>query len=112
DDPKRVRKPDGSFVRKGRLPGDRPPRGHVQIPPDLAFEVVSPNDLAEDVNAKVLEFLRAGVRLLWVLYPKTRCVQVFRQAGSASDLSEGEELGGGDVLPGFTCRVDEIFAGI
>src|SRR3954451_6725897 len=52
EEPNRVRKPDGSFVARGRLPGERPVRDHCRIPPDLALEVVSPNDLAEEVNAK------------------------------------------------------------
>jgi hypothetical protein len=53
DDPNRVRFPDGSFIRRGRLPHDVPPRGHVRIVPDLLIEVVSPNDLAWEVEVKV-----------------------------------------------------------
>src|SRR5262249_51857642 len=102
DDPRRVRKPDGSFIRTGRLPGDKPPDGHVQIAPDLIFEVVSPNDLAEDINNRIVDYLRAGVRLIWVLYPATGFVHVFRQDGSASYLTRADQLSGEDVLPNFT----------
>ena len=72
DHPTRVRKPDGSFVARGKLPGEKPFRGHSKVAPDLAFEVVSPNDFAEEINEKVVEFLGAGVRLMWVVYPATR----------------------------------------
>src|SRR3954469_15279453 len=67
-----VRKPDVSFIARGRLPGDQLPAGHLRIPPDLAVEVVSPNDLAEDIDARVADYLEAGVRLMWVVYPATR----------------------------------------
>src|SRR5438128_725731 len=53
DKPTRVRKPDGSFIRRGRLPEDKPPRGYLRIAPDLAMEVISPNDLAEEVEERV-----------------------------------------------------------
>jgi len=77
DDPNQVRFPDGSFIRRGRLPHDVPPRGHVRIVPDLLIEVVSPNDLAWEVEVKVTEYLRAGVPLLWVFYPdfSVRCLE-------------------------------------
>ena len=70
DAPKKVRKPDVSFIRRGRLPGERIPEGHVPIPPDLAAEVISPNDLAYETDKKVEEYLGAGVRLVWVVNPK------------------------------------------
>jgi Uma2 family endonuclease len=109
DDPNKVRFPDGSFIPRGRLPDDKPPRGHIRIPPDLAIEVVSPNDTAEEVETKRLAFLRAGTRLLWILYPESRTVHVYRQAGNPSSLTEADELSGEDVVPGFVCRVAELF---
>ncbi|MFO0953053.1 MAG: Uma2 family endonuclease [Isosphaeraceae bacterium] len=109
DDPDRVRRPDASFVRAGRLPGERLPEGFVTLPPDLAVEVISPHDLAEEVERKVDEYLRAGVRLVWVLSPKTRSVRVHRLDGSISGLRGGDELTGDDVLPGFRCPVNVLF---
>ena len=109
DHPTRIRKPDGSFVARGKLPDEKPFRGHSKVPPDLAFEVVSPNDFAEEVNEKVVEFLGAGVRLMWVLYPSTRTVQVFRPVGGAALLAADDQLGGEDVVPGFACRVGDLF---
>ena len=109
DDANRVRFPDGSFIRSGRLPHDAPPRGHVRIVPDLVIEVVSPNDLAWEVELKVTEYLQAGVPLLWVFYPDTRTVWVYRASGEIARLSGGETLSGEDVLPDFTCPVAEVF---
>jgi Uma2 family endonuclease len=110
--PDRVRKPDTSFIRHGRLPGNRVPRGNVSVAPDLVVEVVSPNDLAEEVNTRVVDYLLAGVRLIWVIYPATRFVQVFRPGGVVAYRTAADELGGEDVLPGFACRVEELFAGL
>lgn len=76
DDPNKVRKPDGSFIAAGRLPGDRIPKGHIRIVPDLAVEVISPDDLYYEVEAKVSEYREAGVRLIWVVNPDQRKVKV------------------------------------
>lgn len=107
--PNLVRKPDVSFVRHGRLPGEQPPRGHCAIPPDLAVEVVSPNDEAEEVEEKLSEYLGAGVALVWVAYPRTRTVYVYRRDGTANRLTEAQELSGEDVVPGFSCPVRDLF---
>ena len=112
DDPGRVRYPDGSFIRRGRLPDDKPPRGHVRIAPDLMIEVVSPNDIAWQIDERVDDFLKAGTPLVWVIYPDTRSVHVYRQGGSSARLTAEAELSGEDVLPGFTCKVADLFAGI
>jgi len=111
--PDKVRKPDVSFIRSGRLPGDRPPDGHCRIPPDLAVEVVSPNDLAYEVEEKVTEYLRVGVPIVWVVSPKTQTVRIHRPRtsprGPVSGLTEDDVIDGEDVLPGFSCRVRDFF---
>src|SRR5437016_11356800 len=61
DRPKLVRKPDVSFVRPGRLPDEQPPLGHIRLAPDLAVEVISPNDLYYEVEVKIGEYRSAGV---------------------------------------------------
>lgn len=109
-DPKKVRKPDVSFVARGRLPNDRPPRGHVTIPPDLEVEVVSPNDEAEELDARVSDYLAAGARLLWIIFPATRSVWIVRRDGTAARLTEAQDLSGEDVIPGFTCPLRTLFA--
>jgi Uma2 family endonuclease len=109
DSPRLVRKPDVAFVRYGRFPGEQLPPGHAHLAPDLAAEVISPNDLYEDVNEKVEEYLRAGVRLIWVISPRNYTIHVYRANGSAFVLREGEELDGEDVVPGFRCPVRDLF---
>jgi Uma2 family endonuclease len=109
DDPTKVRRADVSYLRRDRLPLERLSEGYVRVAPDLAAEVVSPNDLASEVSRKVDEYLGAGVGLVWVVYPEQRTVQVFRADGTVSLLRESDDLDGGETLPGFRCRVGEIF---
>lgn len=109
DDPERVRKPDASYIRSGRLSGDEIPRGYITIPPDLAVEVISPNDVYYDVEAKVEEYLDASVPLVWLINPDNRSVRVFRAGQPVVQLRANDELTGDDVLPGFRCPVAELF---
>lgn len=109
DDPRKVRKPDASFICRGRLPGERLPRGFCSTVPDVAAEVVSPNDLFSEVEDKVAEYLEAGVRLVWVANPDRRTIHVYRANGTTSLLQEADELSGEDVLPEFRCRVGDLF---
>jgi Uma2 family endonuclease len=106
---KKVRFPDGSFVARGRLPDGRTPEGNFQLAPDLALEIVSPNDTAYEVEEKRVAYLKGGVRLLWVVYPPTRVVFVYRPGGKAAELSEVDTLTGEDVLPDFSCPVARFF---
>lgn len=108
DTPLKVRFADGVFISKNRMP-DRPGDGHLRIAPDLVVEVVSPNDVAADVETKVDEYLHAGVRLIWVVYPETRAVNVFRPGGSDSRITADGILSGEDVVPGFSMPVADIF---
>jgi Uma2 family endonuclease len=102
----RVRKPDVSFVLRQRL--NRIPKGHICIVPDLAVEVVSPNDLYSEVQQKLVEYLDAGVPLVWVVDPESRTVTVHDQS-RGFQLRNSDVLTGGDVLPGFRCEVGELF---
>jgi Uma2 family endonuclease len=114
DSPRTVRKPDVSFIRFGRLPEERAPEGHCRIPPDLAVEVISPKDLAYEIEEKVAEYLEAGVPLVWIVNPPTRSVRIRRPKtaanGPVSELSGDDVITGEDVLPGFSCKVSEFFA--
>jgi len=109
DAPGKVRKPDVSFVRKERLPEGPTSEGYLYIHPDLAIEVLSPNDLAYEVDNKVVEYLDAGVPLIWVINPEARTVRIHRRDRSVSWLREEDELSGEDILPGFHCRVSALF---
>jgi Uma2 family endonuclease len=108
-DPDTVRAPDVAFVRRDRLP-PAGQRGFFQGPPDLAVEVLSPDDSASEVLAKVQDWLAAGCELVWVVDPRTRTVSVYHSPRQAEMLGEGDRLTGGDVLPGFDLSVAEIFA--
>jgi Uma2 family endonuclease len=108
DAPTRVRKPDVSFIKRGRLPGERLPKGHCPIAPNLAVEVLSRRDLAVRTFRKIREYLEAGVELVWVVDPENRTVWIYRKDGSMNQLGEDGELTGEDVLPGFRCRVSDI----
>ncbi len=113
DDPDKLRKPDVSFVARGRLPDDRPPAGYIRIAPDLAVEVLSPGDLASEVEEKVRDYLAAGVKLIWIVSPNTKTVRIHRPAtsklGPAGALTEVDTISGEEVLPGFECSVAEFF---
>jgi Uma2 family endonuclease len=109
DKPNQVRMPDASFVAAGKLPDDKTPEGYIKVAPDIAVEVVSPNELYEEVEAKVKEYRSAGVKLVWVVSPKSRTVLVRRLDGSCAEVGETGQLSGEDVLPGFACPVAELF---
>lgn len=109
-DPQTVRIPDVSFVRVDRLPPLDQQFRFLALAPDLAVEVVSPSDRANDVTEKVREYLDAGVRLIWVVHPEQRMVTVFTPDHTARLLYEDDTLDGGDVLPGFSIPVAELFA--
>lgn len=109
--PDRVRRPDVSFIRKQKFSGGVLPRhGHIKVAPDLAVEVLSPNDNGNLTDTKIDEYLRAEVSLVWIVYPETRSVLVVRPGGTAGRLTEGHVLSGEDVIPGFECMVSDIFA--
>jgi len=102
-----VRAPDVGFIRADRLP-DGLPDQYVPLAPDLAVEVVSPYDTASDIHEKVADYLRHGTALVWVAYPKTRTIEAHTSSGSVT-LGIDDMLDGGDVLPGFSVKVSEIF---
>lgn len=108
-DPDIVRAPDVSFVRAERLSPDLDEDRFLPFAPDLAVEIVPPSDRARDVHDKVMDYLDAGVPLVWVIHPSRRTVTVYTSGRTARLLREGDELDGGDVLPGFRLAVAEIF---
>jgi Uma2 family endonuclease len=106
-DPDTVRGPDVSFVRHERVP-DPIPRGYARFAPDLAVEVLSPDDRPGEILEKVADYLNAGTQLVWIIDPDRRQAHVYRGDGTISLINEGEMLGGEDVLPGFACRLAEV----
>ena len=108
-DPDTVREPDLAFISSQKLPLNVRNPGYYEVVPDLVVEVASPSDSRREVNDKAQMWLRNGVRLTWVVHPDTRTIDVHPEDGSVSTLTENDTLDGGEVLPGFTCPVSEIF---
>ncbi len=110
-DPDTVRGPDLAFVRKDRLPAEEPEEAYWPGAPDLVVEVISPGDTIHEIDDKVKAWLDAGALMVWVVNPKWRSVTVYRSSTNIKTLTESDELSGEDVVPGFRCRVGEIFGG-
>lgn len=103
-----VRAPDVAFIRKERFSGRV--TGALPVEPDLAVEVISPYDRYGDVEDKVEDYLRAGVRLVWVVNPRRKFVEVYHpNVEQPTLLNIDDELNGEDVLPGFTLKVRALF---
>ena len=108
--PDTVRAPDVAFYSPDRMPPDVKTPGYSDLIPDLAVEVVSPNDRSHAVNDKAEMWLRRGVRLVWVVWPDRGSVQVYHPTEPVMELGEDAALDGGDVLPGFSAAVADFFA--
>ena len=108
--PDTVRAPDVAFIARKHLSAEEIPEKFADFPPDLAVEVLSPEDAASELLRKVEEYLNAGVPLLWVVDPATRTVTVYQSLQNVKILSSDEELSGAEAVPGFQCKVSELFA--
>jgi len=105
-----VRIPDVAFISWSRLPGGRVPGAPIPpIAPDLAVEVLSESNTAQEMARKRLEYFQAGVMLLWEIDPRTRTVAVYGSAERSMLLDEHSMLTGEHVLPGFTLRLECLF---
>ena len=109
-DPDTVRAPDVAFISSVRMRAEEIPDSFIELVPDLVVEVVSPGDSRREVEDKVQDWLTAGVRLAWVIYPATRSATVYHHLNHVSNLAEDDLLDGEEVVPGFTCRVGDLFA--
>jgi len=107
--PDTVRAPDVSFIRADRIPPGGLSRRFREGAPDLVVEVIAPPDTRVEVETKLREWIEAEARLVWLLYPETRRVQAARSLLDRVLLTTDQILDGGDVLPGFSIRVAELF---
>ena len=105
--PDTVRAPDVAFVSRERVP-EPFPRGFPELAPDLAVEVLSPDDRPGEVLAKVADWLNAGCRLVWVVDPARRGARVYRADGTESQLTDTDQFDGEDVLPGLSFRLSDV----
>lgn len=108
----RNRRPDVAFVSFDRWPADRPlseTDNAWDVAPDLAVEVVSPGDLVDELMTKIEEYFQAGVRLVWVIYPRQRLIHVYETPTHIRALIRTDTLDGGKVLPGFQLPLASLF---
>ncbi len=108
-DPDTVREPDVAFTSVERLPLDAWNTGYAETVPDLVVEVASPSDSRREVHDKAHMWINHGVRLVWVVHPETRTIDVYRPGGEVATLGEQDALDGLEVLPGFACEVSAVF---
>lgn len=114
DNPALERRPDLAFISRERLPARFLPNASAcPVVPDLVAEIVSPSNTADEVNAKIHEYLQHGVRVVWVIYPR-QCNMYVHERGSAQirQLTQNDTLDGGTVLPGFQIPVARIFESV
>jgi len=106
-----LRSPDVSFIAKERLAGlKRPPKTFFGGAPDLAVEILSPEDTVERLHEKIVEYFENGTQLVWVVNPEEQTVLVYHTPQPDKLLRTGDELDGENVIPGFSMPVGELFA--
>ncbi|MFN0122219.1 MAG: Uma2 family endonuclease [Blastocatellia bacterium] len=103
------RLPDVAFISRERMPATGEPEGRWEIVPDLAVEIISPNDVYEKVLTKVLEYLEAGVRQVWLVAPEQQMITLFRSPTELQVFTASQTLTCEDLLPGFRCELRELF---
>jgi Uma2 family endonuclease len=108
----RERRPDVAFVSSARWPYNRlAPRGENawKVIPNLAAEIVSPSNTADEIQVKIHEYFQSGVELVWVIYPEHGEVYVYESAVSVHVVARTGVLDGGKVVPGFELALAELF---
>jgi Uma2 family endonuclease len=106
-----VRIPDTAFISWKNYPKGKRRRGEIPaVVPDLVVEVLSKGNTPKEMARKLVEYFRAGVRLVWCVDPKKRTVRVYTAVDRSVLLHENETLDGGDVLPGFEISIGDWFA--
>ncbi len=106
--PDTVRGPDVAFWSIQRQP--QMPEGYFEIPPDIAIEVLVSEEYRKDTRAKIKEYLFYSVPLVWLVDPDSKTVMVYKGNMRGTELGDDDILDGGDVLPGFACKVSDLFA--
>jgi Uma2 family endonuclease len=107
-EPDTVLAPDVAFLQAARVASGLP-KGYFPGAPDLAVEVLSPNDRFSEVIAKVQNWLGAGCKCVWVVDPKTQAVAIYGAGHTGAILGASDTLTGGELLPGFSTPVAGIF---
>lgn len=103
------RMPDIAFVSAARIPEEGAPASKLDIPPDLAVEVISPNDVWDKVTDKVRDYFAAGVQQVWLVSQLQQQVFVYDSPTQIRVFTAAEDLTSEQLLPGFRCRIAELF---
>ena len=107
--PDTVREPDVAFFSAEQAPPGVRVRGYSETVPELVAEIASPGDSRRETRDRARMWLGHGVRLVWVVHPDTRTLDVHRAGRAIATLGEGDAIDGEDVLPGFSCPVSAVF---
>jgi Uma2 family endonuclease len=105
--PDLIRRPDVAVIVASRLSAV-PKKGHVPVAPDLAVEVISPNDKIYQFEEKLIDYQKAAIPLVWEVNPEFRFVRVHHLNGSSHRLKESDTLVGAPVLPCFSVVVSDL----
>ncbi|MEA2514801.1 MAG: hypothetical protein QOJ59_4290 [Thermomicrobiales bacterium] len=108
-DPDSLIVPDVAFMRKERLPPKQDRQDWGRLPPDVVVEVRSPSNTRQEIERKLAVYLAAGVPLVWIADTHRETITAHTPAGGMRIYEVGEDLDGGDVLPGFRVPVVEFF---
>ena len=104
-----IRVPDISFTRKARLPGGQVPNDFGNVAPDLCIEIISPSEERADMARKVREYFAGGAEQVWHIFPEAEQIVVFTSPTETQTFSADDIIDAGGILPGFSCRVGDIF---
>lgn len=108
-EPDTIRGPDVSFIRKERMPlGERMPK-FAELTPDLCVEIISPSNTRAGMSEKIEEYFETGAKVVWVVDPEDRSATVYLEPDEGRKLNSKAVITGGEVLPGFSCKVAEFF---
>ncbi len=106
-----VRFPDVSYLSWKAIGADEFPDAPIaSLVPDLAVEVISAGNTKKEMERKLRDYFVSGVRLVWLVYPKTQTAEVYNSADEVRRIGKNQALDGGDVLPGFRLPLKELFA--
>lgn len=108
-DPDTLRIPDVSFIARERISSESAPEGFSETIPNLTVEVMSPGNSALELRRKIRDYFGAGVSQVWVVWPDERTVSIYSGSMIPMELGPDDTLDGGDVLPGFSVRVADLF---
>jgi Uma2 family endonuclease len=109
--PGQVRIPDVSFIAWDRLPErELRPGAIAEVSPNLAVEVLSPSNTKQEMRRKLRDYFQSGTQLAWWIQPKTRTAEVYTSPEDKRRVGKNQALDGGEVLPGFTLPLQDLFA--